>query len=967
MTPRRSFFLVLLLLLVAATVAVEPAAAQFGKNKVQYRDFDWQIYHSTHFDVYYYTEDADLLQKVVSFAESAYDHLSREFDHQIQEPTPLIVYETHSAFEQNNIILNFIPEGVGAFASPVRNRMVMPLDLADPDLMALMLHELTHIFQYHILFGGRIGRGVASSPPTWVMEGMASYMAKDETARDRMFLRDAVVNDRIPSVSLDFGGFFAYRFGHAVFDFMEERWGQEGFRDFVVELRNTFGGRVDRALERTFQIDPEDFDMEFRRWLRQRYLAELLETGEPSDFGRPFRTDRGPTQETSPVASPGGDLVAAFSTERGDVDVVLFDSKSRTLLSNLTKGYTNDFQYFVAQELTLGWQGGRDLTFSPDGNRLAVFARRNKGRSLVILDVLKKKIEEIVPMDGVEQQLAPAWSPDGRTVAFSAWADGQFDIFLLDLETREVSNLTRDEVFDAAPTYSPDGSSIVFTSVVGGFSKLFRVSVDDPSVRYQLTTGEHDETDPVFSADGERIYFTSDRTGANNIYGLDLGSGVVRQYTNSVTGCFQPTVLTEPDGEERLVYTAFWKGRFDLYRLDVDDPITEPILIAEGVSEEAAPLSTEDLPRFEPAIEVAVDDGNKEGYGGFKFFLEDANVNIGVSDDQTFIGNTSIFFSDYLGDRRIIAYFQSISSFQNFNATYVDLSNRLQWQVRLYDDRDFFIGQDASGFLRRGQAAFTQTGASASLIYPLGFYHRIEFGGGYQLREIDFQTFEIDDETGGIIPVITPRSDDYPFLDLAVVGDSTIFEQWGPMSGRRWRISANYAPDLDKTEGETENTLTASLYLDFRQYVPLTRRMSLAFRGVGYMSDGNFPNPYYFGGLDTVRGFDFRSLVGDRAFFANAELRFPLIDVLATPVIAFQGIRGFIFLDVGGAYFDQYQDFDFWDSENNSLADAVSSYGWGFSLRLFGFDWNWSFAKIWDFDQTLTNGFKTSFFIGNRF
>ena len=76
-------------------------------------------------------EEADLLQKVVSYAESAYDQLSQEFNYQIEEPTPLIFYETHSDFEQNNIILNFIPEGIGAFASPVRNRMVLPVDLPD--------------------------------------------------------------------------------------------------------------------------------------------------------------------------------------------------------------------------------------------------------------------------------------------------------------------------------------------------------------------------------------------------------------------------------------------------------------------------------------------------------------------------------------------------------------------------------------------------------------------------------------------------------------------------------------------------------------------------------------------------------------------------------------------------------------------------------------------------------------------
>ena len=113
---------------------VQPAAAQyynyFGKNKVRYTRFKWSIYHAPHFDVWYYPEEEHLLEKVISLAESAYDSLSQDLDYQIQQPTPLIIYKTHSDFLQTNIIRNFIPEGVGAFATPNFYRMVMPIDMA---------------------------------------------------------------------------------------------------------------------------------------------------------------------------------------------------------------------------------------------------------------------------------------------------------------------------------------------------------------------------------------------------------------------------------------------------------------------------------------------------------------------------------------------------------------------------------------------------------------------------------------------------------------------------------------------------------------------------------------------------------------------------------------------------------------------------------------------------------------------
>ena len=125
--------------------AAGPAGAQ-GQNKVVYDKFNWKIYPSTHFRIYHYDRGEKALEKVASMAESAYDDLSRRLNYQVPKPIPLLFYVSHAEFEQNNVILNFIPEGVGAFAEPARNRMVLPIDLPDERLQVLIAHELTHIF-----------------------------------------------------------------------------------------------------------------------------------------------------------------------------------------------------------------------------------------------------------------------------------------------------------------------------------------------------------------------------------------------------------------------------------------------------------------------------------------------------------------------------------------------------------------------------------------------------------------------------------------------------------------------------------------------------------------------------------------------------------------------------------------------------------------------------------------------------
>ncbi len=966
-SSHRSFVAVLAIAAGAAwmLLALAPLRAQygpqlygegFGKNKIQYREFKWEIYHSPHFNVYYYKEEEAQLQKVVSYAESGYDQLSRAFNFQIKEPIPLLYYATHSAFEQNNVTLGFIDEGTGAFSSPVRFRMVMPIDLADQQLMQLMLHEMTHIFQFKMLFQGNLARAAASGPPYWFMEGMASYMAQDESQRDKMYLRDAVVNDQIPSVTrTDFAGFFAYRFGHAVFDFIEERWGKEGFLDFIYEVRNTLGSRVDRAVKRAFKLEPEDFDVEFRRWLRKKYLPELVRTGEPSDFGRIFRIEdeRQGSYTTSPVASPSGDLVAALSVYRGKVDVVLYDTKSRKLLRNLTKGYSNDYQYLAAQELVLGRQLGRDVSFSPDGNTIAVFAKRERGRSLLLVDVLNGGVREIVEMNDIEQQGGPAFSPDGKTIAFSGWRNGHFDIFFLDLATKTITNFTRDEVYDGAPTFSPDGRSLMFVSTVGSGRKIFRTDLDKPGVRYPVTSGESNENDPVYSPDGKRIYFTSDRKGADNIFSLDLASGKLLQHTDVVTGAFMPTVLREPEGKERLVYNGYWKMNFDLYVTEVEEPVKE----AQTIPIVEAPSQPKELPRYEPDIQVTIDPANKEPYKGRKFFLEDAGSYIGVNSDQTYIGRILLSFSDYLGDHRIIANVSSIDALSNFNFVYADLSRRWHWQVEAFDTRTYyFTGDPLIDRDRQGRVVYQATGAVGSIVYPFSFYQRAEIGVGYIYRK-DAIPVQGEDPFN---PDFVTFTDDFPILQGALVGDSSLFSSYGPVSGRRWRLGAAYA--LDRKES---GTLFNSIDLDVRQYVPLTRRSNLAFRAFAGQSTGNRPSPFYIGGLDTLRGIGFRTLSGDRAFFANAELRFPLIDVLATPILAFRNIRGVLFFDVGGAWYHEFEGFRFYNGDTKRLQDAIASYGFGVTAQLFGLDLNWDFARRYDLKEA--SDFQTTFWIGTRF
>jgi len=357
---------------------------------------------------------------------------------------------------------------------------------------------------------------------------------------------------------------------------------------------------------------------------------------------------------------------------------------------------------------------------------------------------------------------------------------------------------------------------------------------------------------------------------------------------------------------------------------------------------------------------VTVDPSNKEKYHSRKFFLEGAEAYAGVDSNNTYTGRVLLLFSDQLGDRRIIADMSAVETFADFNLIYADFSHRTQWSVRAFDLRTFFIGQDlVSGRLLRGKQSFEETGAIANVVYPLSFYHRIETGFGYMVRKINFSDFITVGNQ--VIPVITPSNDNFPVVTAALVGDSSQDGGYGPIAGGRYRIEGLYGPGFTSGGG----TIYESGTVDLRKYFPLTLRSNFAFRAWGGITGGKRPTPFFLGGLDTIRGVDFRSLVGDRAFFGNAEFRFPLIDVLATPVLGFRGIRGNIFFDTGAAWFSNAQGFQFYSGKEHRLVGGIASYGAGFSFGLLGLEANIDFAKVTDFKTT--QSLRTDFWIGTRF
>ena len=914
---------VLLVAHATVVVAQTPFAPYFGKNRIHYDNFEWHIYTTDHFDIYFYPELERHLARIAGYAESAYQHISADLKHDLPFKVKLILFETHSEFEQENIAPEAGQEGVGAFAEPVRKRMVMPIDEPPDRLYGLIVHELTHQFQFDIIPQSLVRRNY----PLWVGEGGAEIARGQWTPLDLMSVRDAAIADIVPKMSETQGygntnnpRLVPYNLGHAVFEFVLEKWGQEGIRQFMFSLRKSVIGGGGDAYDEAFEMRPDEFDAAFDRYLKERFKP-FRDKERPADYGR----DLAPNRERTPyaealslAASPSGDLMAVVTTNRKDqeLDIVIISSKDGSIVRNLTSGFNKDMGFshlvYLGERPEMPW-----LAWSPRGDRLAYFVRTEKERTLIVQNVLTRKIEVRVPMDTVDAPESPSFSPDGGSVAFAGLRGAVGDIFIVDLETKQITNVTNDDFADAAPGYSPDGSYLVYNARVSGNQKLFRLDFDTKK-KTQITFGTVDETGAQF-IDNDTIVFASTATdpavplspavakngNIYNIWTLDQRTGELRQFTDVVGGNWSPAILNEGP-TTHIAFISYYKGEYSVRTIERAEPLH---LVASADLGAPGPI----IDFQAPLQHTLIADNQRKKKPFEKMFLEGRPpVNVGVTSNGDIFGGSQISIGDVTGDRQFNVYVASISRYRTTAASYTNLSRRFQYSLQGYSQTTFFYGHTGgtffdpafSTFISRDSAQATRTvrGGSAIGVYPMSRYRRVQFSGGLvQLRESyndpsvsavadDFQRQAFGRtlfQNGSMVP-----------LSVEFVQETTVFREFGPLAGNTMRLAYEIAPKM----GGLLSRQTVDV--DLRHYLRLGSNGLIATRFKGFKSFGGFPDFTHFGGNSELRGYDYLQFSGQNAMFANAELRFPLIEAALTPIGVIGGVRGVFFANVGGAWFN---------------------------------------------------------------
>jgi Tol biopolymer transport system component len=556
-------------------------AQYFGRNKVQYSSFDFKIIQTEHFDVYYYERERVAAMDAARMSERAYARLSKVLNHEFRERKPIILYASHSDFQQTNALGEAPGEGTGGVTDFQRNRAVMPFTGSYSEFEHVLQHEMVHQFQYDTWSRGRAGAGLGTligiNPPLWFAEGMAEYLStgpiNPETA---MWLRDASLEGNLPTIeqmTLDPYSYFPYRFGHALWSYIGERWGDEAVGAI---LKGTLAGGIEGAFRRTIGLSLDQLSDQWRDAVQKKYLPEIGARVRARAVANELLTEKRSkgTLHLAPALSPDGSLVAYFSEKDFYfVDLYLADGNTGQVKRRILKsGVSSNYETYRFINSQANW--------SPDGKYLAFAAKRGARDDIVVVDVGRnKEVKRIeLKLSGVT---TPSWSPDGQQLVFTGYDGGLSDLFVVDRNGENLRRLTEDKYADLHPVWSPDGRTIAFATDRGretdfntlaiGNMRIALYDLDMGSVRVLDQMDQGKNVSPQWSPDGKSIAFVSDRNGVSNIFLYELGENALYQITDFYTGSQGITplspVLSWAPKADRLAFVYFEKGTYDVYSL----------------------------------------------------------------------------------------------------------------------------------------------------------------------------------------------------------------------------------------------------------------------------------------------------------------------------------------------------------------------------------------------------------------
>ncbi len=881
------------LLLLLTLVSAMSFAQYFGQNKPSYKQFDFELFKSPHFEIYHYATSDSLLKSLAVKGERWYKYHQQILLDTFDVRNPLVIYSSHADFQQTNAIHGYIGIGTGGVTEGFKKRIVMPLSFSEQQTNHVLGHEMVHAFQYDLLQKkASMGISAVQNIPLFMIEGMAEYLSVGNVdSHTVLWMRDALIHKKFPSLgelAIDLR-YSPYRYGQAFWSFIANTYGEQYISHLFLE---TAEKGFESAIADVLYVSTDSLSKLWKGALA-KHLIENINDSTFSVYGdRILSKKNSGRYNLAPSVSPDGEKII-FLSERDlfSLDLFVAETKTGQVIKRLYTSTKSDRIDDITYMETSG-------TWSHDSKYFAYMAYIKGESAIVIYDVEKGKIINEIKINALDAMSYPAWSPKEDYIAFSGLKDGISDIYLLDINSEKITNITRDTYCNIQASWSNDGKQIYYATdapdpmqerYTSAQFNIARVDLETHLKNVLTTFIGAQNVNPVVSSDGSKIFFLSDHDGTRNMYMLDEKKSSLKQMTFYPTGISGITPLAPAlaISKNTLYYNMLWEGEFAIVKANINQIQKTAVEIEDRKNNYYAsrlmPVSKypslvdQNLLTYKPVYHEDPDSFYTEPVKA-KFKLDYiGNTSMGVMASRFgsgMAGSVQARFSDILGDHMLYSGVSINGEIYDFGGqvAYVNQKRPLKLGVSLshipYQTGYLDVEQNTETGDEQLAYYFRRTFIDKLTFFgylPINKSHRIE--GGVSLANYSYRTEKVENYSyyysvynQNKKVVDSPKSFAAGILDLAYVIDNAKFGLASPIEGKRFRVGIErYFNGLEMN----------TILIDYRKYFRFNP-YTLAFKAYHYGrygkgSEDNRLYDLYIGYPWYVRGYEAGSFFGSES------------------------------------------------------------------------------------------------------
>lgn len=540
MALRRGIFATLaMLFIVSGTLKAQYIPEVFGKNRIQYRQFNWQYLSGDNFDVYYYDARKAVAQNALEFLEAEFDRITDLIGYPPYFKTKVFLYNSLADLRQSNVGLNrtvFTVNGETEFIKPY-------VEIANPgtaqEFKEELLFKISELMVNEMMFGGSLKdifqSSILMNLPDWFVDGASLYVSKGWSADMDDYIRQLMRSRKAKKITRLQGDEAALA-GQSVWNFIAEKYGKSSVGNILNYTRIT------RNEEKSVLIT---LGVSFKQLMNEwyKYYSEM-ESKVSQSYVLPEDSTHFPHQHnrttifTTIKLSPDGRYLAYAENDRGRYIVKvrsLSNGRERTIISGGSKVINQRVDY---RSPLISWA---------DANTLGVVGLK-QGEYVFWLYDLSTRSKLPRELDRFSNVRSLNFSGNGRLAVISADFEGRNDLFLVSSRRDRVRRLTNDLFDDLDPSFIPGSNRIVFSSnrntdtlrvskplQFGQMPDNYNLFVFDldttKNILKRITNTLSKDSEPL-AMDDNNFFYLSDQRGIVNLFRYNRASGIYSQVTN---------------------------------------------------------------------------------------------------------------------------------------------------------------------------------------------------------------------------------------------------------------------------------------------------------------------------------------------------------------------------------------------------------------------------------------------------